>query len=163
MPGRPPWSQAGTDKGGQTVAVNNRTEKTHLDVSQTGSVAAGADEIIEVYAPSGSNYRVVDLLLLVTADGNATAGSHSIFLRTAGSFNSGGIGSNYTDKIHWGKNSSISATNDLSPANDGDFAEMCRSLWATDENPLQIEYSNDMDVAQDNKRRIELVVEEVTY
>lgn len=167
MPGRPPWSQAGTEGGGQTVAMTERPEIVKQDVSQTVSVAAGSTEVVEVYAPTGGIYSVRHLRMKVSADGNATSGEHTMQLvSTAG--NGTGIRattgtSNYNSTVSFYAGEWYSADVSQGPTDGGALQAKVGRTKATETEPIQLKYMNNTDAAQDNERQLRVVLEEVSY
>ncbi|MDS0243938.1 hypothetical protein NDO74_21815, partial [Haloferax sp. S2CR25-2] len=90
MPGRAPWSTPGTSGSNDRVASEittfkqlNTKRKTY---DQTGDVAVGEEESVQIFAPSGTIWRVVGASAHVPAPENssgtaATSGDHTLYFR----------------------------------------------------------------------------------
>jgi len=161
--GRPPWSQAGTQGGGQTIAVNDRPELDQVEVRQTSTLGSDSTATTEIYAPEGSVYRILAMRILAPAPSGAGSGDHYIKLNTLGEVGVlfGSIG---YDTDLWFTNSQWQNTMDEDyPNGAGETLEALQSLTATDDSPVSIVYRNRTDVDQTQTREVDLVVEEVTY
>lgn len=164
MPGIPPYSQPGTNGGGQTVAVTQRPELERLNLDQTSSVASGSSQTTSIYAPAGSVYSVQDLALDCHPDGNASSGSHLFRVFPLGgalqslqgqSDNTLGV------KFAWGY--WVEGNQKKEPTDPAVQNMQATSLKATSNASIDIQYTNNLDVAQDNKRVIRVIVEEASY
>lgn len=163
MPGRPDFSQSGTAGGGQTVAVTNRPEVEGLNSDQTGSVAAGATETVEIYAPTGALYHVRAMTLNVGFDGTATSGTHEFQVRTAGNIRALIGEANFDAKIAFEGGIWTAANTKQQPSTEAGQVATLINVEATENEPVKVLYTNNTDAAQDNDRLIRLTVEEVSY
>lgn len=163
MPGRPEFSQPGTQGGGQTVATQERPDVTHVSNTQTGSVASSNDEITEFYAPAGSVYYVKSWRFRVMADADATTGSHYVALQSLGNVNVVLGRSDYNKEVHWNNSHWVTADAKQEPANEGPALQAVLEAIADETSPLTVRYKNSLDVAQENDREIEFLFEEVSY
>lgn len=85
MAGGPPWATRGTKGSGETVATSHRPTIVSVDKGQSGSVASGAKEQVDVFAPSGSVYYLIGMKLEAQEDGDASSGTHGFKAHPAGS------------------------------------------------------------------------------
>lgn len=160
--GRPDFSAPGTQGSGQVVAVSDRPEIKSLNASNGGTVASGNTEVTEIYAPTGSTYTVRSLELVVTADIDATTGSHRWDIRPMGHIGTLLGKSNYNTSLVFVRNHWETADLKDQPPT-GETVAAVQALKATENSPLQIRYDNDTDVAQENDRKIKAIVEEASY
>lgn len=163
MTGRPDFSQPGSQGSGQTVAVQNRPELKSLDLTQTGSVSASTNEVVEVYAPTSSLYKVQGVRLKVNADATATSGTHSFTGVNHGSIDVWTGSSTFDTKISYTASHWWDANNTQYPDTDAATLQAVQSMKATENTPIRIRYYNGTDAAQDNQRIIKLVVAEDGY
>lgn len=165
MPGRPDFSQAGSEGSGQTVAVTERPELKTVTANQTGSVSKGTEEVVELYAPAGSVYEVFNLLLVASADADAAAGNHVFEAAPMNGRNALRGGSNFDTDLDFRAGVFLTADDASAtfPQNATSQTMMMQALRATENNPLVFRYENNLDVAQENQRNIEMQVEEVSY
>lgn len=163
MAGRQDFSAPGSKGSGQTVAVTNRPEMKEVVASVTGSVAAGASETVEVYAPTGSVYTARSMFLQVSADGNWASGDHVIKVKPINSRDILYMQSDYlTDLLY--QFGEIRSANNLSKPSTAELQRMVMgSLIATENSPITVEYRNRADAAQDNARNYEFTMEENSY
>lgn len=161
MPGRPPWSQAGTEGGGQTVAVSNRPEIEYLSHEITATDGPGSSSEVEIYAPQGSVYRVLNMFLNGPIISAATTGNHRFRVY---SNQRALVGySAYTSPIVWRYGSWETADSQQSPKDSVVQSRQMANLVATDSTPIRIQYYNNTDADQTNSRNINLTVREDTY
>lgn len=153
MPGRAPWSTAGSKGSGETVATNEVPVLVSQDETQTGTVAAGSTEQIEVYAPQGSVYEVSDIRMVVSVPSGATTGTHLMNMTSFGGAIKIITGqSDYTDGLrfdwmHWQKanDTALPPTQELQAAN-------ARNAKAGDQTSLTFRYENGLDADTTDKR-----------
>jgi hypothetical protein len=167
MTGRPDFTTPGSGGSGQRVAVSNRPEVQVITASQTDDISAGGTELIDVFAPSGSVYRVKAMSIDIDPPGSATTGAHSIGMRSASAsaLSSMKGKSEYSARLffqysYW-ENSSANGY-PKPPTNEAQIMAIQNAL-ATENQPLRFKYVNDTDVVQSNERKIKLVVEEESY
>jgi hypothetical protein len=164
MPGGgPPWSQRGTKGGGQTIAVNNRPKIVRKDLTQTTTLASGASETVELYAPSGSVYKIRALAITCDVPGTATDGTHYFQIRSLGNVAVLLGRSDYTSHLMWNNGHWFTANVRQEPNTEAAAIESIHGTMATADNPIRIEYWNNLDVDQTNERSIEFLIEEVSY
>lgn len=162
QPGGPPWSQRGTKNGGQTVAVNNRPEIVYKELTQTDPVPAGSTESVELYAPPGSVYEVLQMRIHVNSDADATTGSHKYVLDSAGEIFTI-LGSNNHDgelrfERGWWRSGGTNQPDDRAA-----MQQAMQSLRADENQPIKFRYQNETDAAMENDRQIQVVVLEESY
>lgn len=145
------------------MATQNRPNILTKTYDQGGSVAAGTSEYVEIYAPSGAVWNVAQLQFQVAADADATGNDHRLVVRTAGDVIALEGVSTYTDKIRFEMGNFQTATERQRPSSDAAQQAQMESMKATEDSPVKIQYKNNMDAAQENTRKIRLLVEEVTY
>jgi hypothetical protein len=163
MPGRPDFSQPGTDGGGQTVATNQRPNLKTVELDSDTEVAAAASELTEVYAPNGAIWSVVGAKIKVDPDSDATTGIHEFRIRPAGGKMSFLLGrSNYDTLLEFNYLNWNSADTISLPAGGAAQGQAIRQLRASEDKPIKIRYKNDTDATQENSRTINLLVEEST-
>ena len=163
MPGRPDFSQAGTQGGGQTVAITERPEIQILDLDQTGDVSSGQLETIEVFAPTGSVYTVQQMFLKAPAISGATGTAHIMYIGNTPKLNATRGDANPTSELmfrngHWDK-----ADVDKQPPDPAAVTLSLQTVTATENRPLKITYYNLTDNTQTSKRTIRLTVKEASY
>lgn len=159
--GRPQFAQAGTFGGGQTVATTNRPELKAANLDQSTTVGSGDQENIEVYAPTGSIYRVVGMLIDIDGISGATS-YHRCELKSVGNSTILKGRSGATDPVEFFGSTWQSATNVAQPGT-GDCSGAVRCLRATESSPLTVFYYNGTDSSQSNSRRYRLTFEEESY
>lgn len=160
--GRPQFSQAGTAGGGQHIAVNNRPEMVAITSENTASIAAGTNESVEIYAPTGSVYRAQAMQITVPSPGGSS-GSHSAIVYPMGHINVTAGGSGPASDLKFA-NMEWAIANDRQDPSDGASQSMiAQNLTATENAPLEILYKNNTDVSQDNSRDYYFVMEEQSY
>lgn len=163
MSGGKPWGTRGTLGSGETLAINNRPDVQTLDVSQTGSVASGSTEKVEVYAPTGSVYEFRNVKFQVNADANATSGDHQIQVRPVNQMAALRGKSNYNTKVQADGGGWRTADLIDWPQTEAGFMATINNLRATDSKALTLTYVNNTDAAQDNERTYQLYYGEVSY
>lgn len=162
--GRPQFAQAGTKGGGDVVATTNRPEVKHISQTNTASVASGASENIEIYAPTGSVYQTQSMRLYVPADGTATSGSHYFVIKSIDNVMAlGRGGSVYNSRVYYNFANWKTADNAQEPSDGAAQQAIVDNLWATENSPIRIKYGNSTDAAQDNSREYQFVVREDSY
>lgn len=163
MPGRPPWSQSGTQGGGQTVAVNERPEVKVQEFDQTTDLAAGASETVEVYPPKGAIWTMNGMRLRAKGIGAATTGNHRFVLRhtTSPPITATYGEASYNNEVMFG-NSNWTKASASDPSDAKAQAEAVKAIRATENHPFIFEYQNDTDATQTKKRVYQLSVDEVT-
>lgn len=163
MAGRPDFSQPGSQGSGQTVAVSNRPEIHQFNLNQTADVASGGSQQTDLFAPSGSIYKVRGHFFRADPPSTAASGGHEVFL---GATNSVGMLkglSNYNTKLHWVCSRWKSADTEQAPSGEAAAIEALRSVRATENESLYYNYRNNTDVTQTNNRTISIIVEEERY
>lgn len=162
MPGRPPWSQPGTDGGGQSIAVNDRPDLVADDYTQTGSMSASSIETTEVYPPTGSIYNVQAMYIKVPSIAAATGGNHHVRIQEGDKPYVLEGDSNYDTIIRWDFSQWMDAgtQNPSDPVAQGNAVRALRSDSAI---PIKFVYYNGTDAAQDGDREYQLVLERRDY
>ena len=160
---RPEFSQAGTNGGGQTIAVNQRPKLHTLNLSQTREVVAGDTSTTEIYAPQGSTYQIEGAFLQVSGVPSSGSGRHTFDLKPMGSLISLRGVSSYSDELRWQFSHWSSATQTKLPADESAAMSAMRDLRATDSKPITVTYFNDTDSTQTEQRTIKFVVSEASY
>lgn len=162
MPGRPDFSNPGTQGSGQAMAVQNRPTISNVSSTQTTSVASSTTETVDIYAPSGATYRVLNMQLKVPADATATTGTHEIGVKPFGAFDVMWGESTYAADVWFTRSHWFSADSQTMPASEDATIDAMASLGATENGALQIYYRNSTDAAQDNNREYTFMFEEVS-
>jgi hypothetical protein len=147
---------------GATLAVQNRPEIEQSITTNTSSLASGNSETVEIYAPAGSVYRVIGMLLNAEKDADAAGGAHRFVVETAGQVRMLRGESAHTEAVRFDNGTWDIANNDQSPA-DGDVQTALQALTATENEPISIKYINDLDVPQEESRTYRFAFEEVGY
>lgn len=163
MAGRPDFSQAGSEGSGQHVATVDRPELQSLNEDRITSIASGAAEHVEVYAPAGATYTVNNLALRCAAEGTAVSGTHGFIVYPDVELNSLVGKSLYSSESRFDYGFWVVADDLQRPKTEAGQIEMMQSLTATENSPINIRYNNDTDVAVDNTRKIRLLVKERSY
>lgn len=163
MPGRPPWSQPGTEGGGQTVATQERPEVSSVIESSSTQLASGDRENFNFYAPAGSIYRVKAMKLDCAVPSGAANGSHRFTVRPLGQMISLWGESDYTERVQWEYSHWYYANYKKLPPDGSAAIEQLNQLVATENSPIEVEYVNNLDVATSQNRRIQFVFEEMSY
>lgn len=163
MPGRPPWSQPGTQGGGQTVAVNNRPEIIGKHYEQSANLAPGAAEETAIFAPSNSVWKFRSAYIFVPAPESATTGSHQYEVRTTQGIMPLKGTSTYDTACVFHGLTWTAANSSKKPTTESAQEGAVRSLMATENQPVKVKYVNETDVTQSKKRKQNIAVEEVTY
>lgn len=163
MPGRPDFSQAGSEGSGQTMAVNERPELANLDASATDSVAAGNREVTEIYAPSGSLYKIVALDISVKPDADATTGDNRVMVRPMDQLAVLQGQESFDSRLRFARSHWEGASISAQPPSAAAQTQAVQSIKATENAPIVFWYDNNTDAAMENQRRYLLVVEEVSY
>ncbi|WP_430639196.1 hypothetical protein [Haloferax volcanii] len=170
MPGRPPWSTPGTRDGNERVASEITTFK-QLDTkrktyNQTGDVAIGEEESVQIYAPSGAIWRVVGVSVHIYPPENssgtaATSGDHTLYFRNLGGewYEAALEGkSHYDSPLRLANGNWYNADKKQKPNDGGAQLAQMRSFRLTSDDPLTVSYRNDTDVTQTQTRNIALAV-----
>ncbi|POG56682.1 hypothetical protein [Haloferax marisrubri] len=163
MPGRAPWGQAGTKESGETLAVNNRPKVLRKDLTQTSTLTAGESETVELYAPSGSVYTVKGAALIAKPPSGATGGTHFFQVESLGKVAVLLGRSDYTAQVKWNNGHFFTANQTMEPAEESAAIQSFYGSMATADEPVRVEYYNNLDVDQTNERTIEFLIEEVSY
>lgn len=163
MPGRPEFSQPGTEGGGQTVAVQQRPEIGFQELSQSSTLASGTDELVEVYAPEGMVYNLRFLQFRVgeNTGAGATSGNHLItpredtlaFLRGK---------SSHDQSLEFSRNQWTSANSEKQPTGAA-AVQAIQVARATATEPIVLRYKNGTDAEQPNSRDWTIQYDEVSY
>lgn len=159
---RPQFSAAGTDGGGQTLAMTRRPELDPIKIERTEPVAPGESESVEIYAPEDSTYRVVSLYLQAPPISGAS-GEHRIVVNatTGRDILQGESDSETAVRFkagHW-----HAASEDQQPPSTAAQERSLDRLQASPEHPIEIQYHNNTDDEQTDARNYEVAVEEATY
>lgn len=167
MPGRPDFSQEGTQGGGQHIATQNRPNLHLKDFTQTGNVAAGNTERVEIYAPTGSIYQFGGMRLKHVLEGTEASGKHSFRIYSMDDA-SGGLSvllgeSGYTTDLGYYWSDWQKADSRTLPSNVQALQKAVQSLMASDAQPVAIEYTNDTDVTQTKDRQIRFTIQEESF
>lgn len=160
MTGRPDFSQPGSSGSGQTVAVNARPELVHIDLTQTGSVASGGSESVDVFAPSGSMYTLDHMRVLVRADATATTGSHDVSVTPLNKLRALYGASTYNVDLAFGEGNWNSADSGQRPSGAEAQQRQMHHISGDENNPIRFVYDNESDAAQDNDREYEILARE---
>jgi len=163
MPGRPEFSQPGTQGGGQTVATQNRPNIITLDETQTDTVSVGGSEVVEVYAPTGSVYNVKAIAMRCQPPDGAADGDHRMYISTSGGQRVLWGNSKFDNQIRYQYSVWLDANKSQYPNTEAAQALAEKGLKATEIKPIQFNYSNNTDVDQTNERVYNLLIEQVTY
>lgn len=163
MAGRPDFSAAGSQGSGQTLAMTSRPEVKVIREEQTTSLAAGSVETVEIYAPAGSVYNVLQLAIRAPVPGTAGAGDHTFRMKSGIQGRSQMVGtSDFSTDLNYNYSHFVTVTT-ATPSNEVIQAGIQERLRATENTPLRFDYANNLDVANANTREYYLVVEEVSY
>jgi len=165
MPGRPDFSQPGTDGGGQTVAMQSRPEIVNIDESTTDSVASGTVERIDIYAPTGSVWNLLGAYMTAPdpSSSGATTGDHTILCETAGQVRFLRGVSEYNERVSFDNGHWKRANKTEEPDSAGGQQTAIQAARADENKPLTIKYLNDTDSSQDGERKRRFTFEEVSY
>lgn len=166
MPGRQDFTTPGTSESGtsRTLAVNERPELTKI-VRNLDPVSAGSKVTEEIYAPTGSTYKVQSLYLVanrVDNDGGST-GTHQFKVRPMNSFATH-IGTNTYDNFLVYKSGwqGVDTSKRVTPTDSAAAVAAQQGLRATENAALAIMYRNQTDVSQ-SRVEVKIIVEEVSY
>jgi len=127
-------------------------------------VASGAWETFEPTAPNGKIWFLKNLRMEIPADGDATSGSHRVYLISLPNKIEllGGESTYDTDLVfkygYWN-----SANSFAYPPDSATPQKVVTSVLIDDENGIRISYNNETDVAQENDRIYYLDVLEVKH
>jgi|GEM_PF-3255394 len=163
MAGRPDFSQAGSQGSGQTLAVSNRPELQVIEASKTTTVNSDGSERVEIYAPTGSIYSVVECWIKIVSPSGASTGSHFLNIRGAGAISSISGQSSHDININFLAGEFKSANESEIPTEPVNQHRQMTGLKATENRPIQINYINNTDAAHSSERIIKFVVEEDSY
>jgi len=163
MPGRPDFSIQRSQGDPAPVATSNRKPPNSQDVSQTDSVASGSTEVTEVYAPTGKVWDCRHLRMEVQNDSDATTGGHTLSVASydgTSSYTWVFAKSNYNTKLSWWGYEWQVADKNKYPASTQSQVKAVEMLKASENIGIRFEYSNSTDVAQENERKLQFLVEE---
>jgi len=164
MTGRPPWSQPGTDGGGQTVAVQNRPELVSKDYNQGGDLASNETEKIEIYAPEGSIYQVMAMRLEANIPESASDGMVRLDVSPMSHIRTLVARSTYTESKIWWNHSQWMSPNDTELPSDASAQYHAMSdLIATSDSPITVRVENMLDVDITSSRSIQFIFEVSQY
>jgi len=164
MPGRPAWSQPGTQGGGQTIATQQRPEVEEINVDQTGIVEGNSTEETKIYAPEGSVYTVKHARIYIRndPDWSSSHDGHKLQIRTIGTRQALNAESNYSTRIQF-QYGSWKGVDNANP-NDPNLAyAKLTNLRATPESPITLTYSNLGDTVQEEDRKYSFICEVSSY
>lgn len=165
--GRPQFAQAGTDGGGQTVAVTNRPEIEEIHAGVDDPIAGnGTVEVTEIYAPTGSVYNVLNAQIRARNPDAATEGTHRFIIESiSNAFGVTQCRASYTDTLWFRWNNWMRPDSPLALYPDPDRVspmDAIQVLKATENAPIRIQYENNTDAENDDNVQM-FLVEEVTY
>jgi len=149
------------------VALNRILQNrsvVHKDLTQTGSVASGNNETVDVTAPDGRIWFLRTLKIFVPPDADATSGSHRVEVTVRPNFVQVLLGkSSYDNSINYSRAYWRSADLNSEPAGDVAPQQVVSDILIDDANGIQFLYHNGTDVAQENDREyyidcLELIV-----
>lgn len=163
MPGRPDFTTPGSGGSGQTIATMNRPELQFEETIVSTSLLAGNSETIEVYAPTGSTYDVVNADLLARAPASATTGTHTMRPQTIGGSIVTEGQSDYTQDVRFSRAFWERANGFAKPASEAAQGAAVRSMRATENQPLSVFYANNTDDSNDQDRKYRFTVSEASY
>ena len=165
MPGRPPWSQPGTQGGGQTVAVNNRPTLANEDLSQSGTLSSGSQETVELFAPAGSVYQVINMLIYVPFPGTETSGSARVDVEPMGDSGSMLVGKSDHDgdRVEYKHSEWLNANSAQKPSDKTAQTMVLKQLVATESSPIRVKVENSLDVDLTGDRTIVFIAKEMSY
>lgn len=165
MPGRPEFSQPGTQGGGQTVAVNDRPKLTTVKKTNTDEVPAGQSESTDVYAPSGAVYNVVGMSFRAKEPSlsGATTGTHQINIYSMNQVIMLVGKSDYQTEVYYNYGAFQNANQSQSPSDATAQAMAPGQLMADENGPITFTYINSTDVATTETREYTLVLEQRDY
>jgi len=127
-----------------------------INYSVTPTLAPGASEEIEIYAPPGYIYEVENVYLRAYAPPGATSGQHFIRLQTLGAIHVVKGTSNYDRLVEFIYSHWLSAGVQAWPPDDQLLA--IQSCVADVNRPIKFVYDNQTDADQTNTRVVQLVV-----
>lgn len=159
--GRPQFAASGTNKSGEKVAVSDRPDVKESDQTQSGSVASGATESVDVFAPTDTIWRVVAFKTIINADADATSGTHKLRIDAFGIQYLSGK-SNHSSSIVFNKGRWENADSNQAPSGNVEQQAQMRALRADEDSAITLAYDNNTDAAQENNRQHKLIVEEFT-
>jgi len=127
-----------------------------INYSVSSTLAAGASEEIEIYAPSGYIYKTENVYLRAYAPSGATSGQHFIKLQSLGAIHVVKGTSNYDRLVEFIYSHWLSAGVQAWPPDDQLLA--VQSCVSDENRPIKAIYDNQTDADQTNARVIQLVV-----
>jgi len=163
MPGRPDFSQAGTQRSGQTVATNNRPEVEGIIADASTTVAAGDSETVEVYAPTTAIFNVFAVRQQAPAPDGAASGAHRVVIKGAGGARATYAQSSFDQAVNWDYAEFRSADVEQRPSDPVAAVQAIQALKATENEAIVFHYFNSTDDDQTGTREYRLGVEEVSY
>ena len=163
MPGRPDFSQAGSQGSGQVVATTDRPELVSISQVETSDLPAGTTETVDIFAPSGSIYRPLNVDLSVASPSGSSNGIHQLTLNSLDAVTATFAESNHGDDLRLTTGKWRKATSKKEPTTESAIRASIESLVATENSPIKILYLNDTDVVQAKDRSYEFVMQEDTY
>ncbi len=162
MAGRPDFTTPGTQGSGQTVAVQNRPEIATVDLTDDSTATPGEYVKSEVYAPTGSIYRLRGMYLRAEPIGSGSTGTHRFYLTNTNGTRTLEGKSQYNSRIifqyyNW------KIVDTQQPDTDAALVGALKSMTATENSPITVVYNNDSDADQVDARDIKLLFEEESY
>jgi len=130
-----------------------------IDISSDVTVQAGTEENIDILAPEGYIYEIVNGIIHVSPPDGATSGEHSILVIALSSFTITKAVSSYNKYVWFYSSNWISADIDAQPS--ANQLHALQSASADEDSPITIRYRNDTDVAQTDLRVLNFLVRKV--
>lgn len=163
MPGRPEFSQPGTEGGGQTVATQDRPEPVDFSVDTSETIAAGENETVEINPPEGAVYRLIALYTRADPVDAATDGRQEMRVRPLATFMATRARATYDQPLSFESGHWIKADVQEDPPEKSAQQLAIQELIATKDSPIQIEYINNTDADQTANRSYRAVLEKRTF
>jgi len=163
MPGRPEFSQPGTRKSGETVAVNSRPDVKLVDETQNLTIPVDGNAAVEVYAPTDSVYNVRGMVIRTPdpSEDGATTGTLTAQVKTTGSLSMLKAKEGPEGGPVWANG--VWKASSQEPANEAAQVASLQAMKATDDSSFRWEMFNNTDVEVSGEFELIVVVEEVSY
>lgn len=163
VPGRAPWSTAGTRGSRETVSVQDNPDMVTVSETMDDDLGAGESQSLNIFAPEGSNYRVVAMRLRADGPPEATQGYHRFSLRPMGAFFTVTGQSTFDERLFWVRSHWYDANDGQDPPESTAQQLALQSLRASSEKRLSVLYQNQTDAVQTNTREFDFIMERVSY
>jgi len=129
------------------------------DFTQTDNVDINTEETVTVKPPTGEIWRVLHWYFNVSADADATSGTHNVQPQMGPDYFRLLLGkSNYNTDICWKWNVWDSADVAQQPSNEAAAVLALQNTYITHDRPLKVLYWNGTDVVQENDRTIRFLM-----